>query len=66
MLPLVGGEFAGAAALGDAEVSGAPLAAVVGLAPPSDIWITGIGQVENEPNPIAVTPLAPSTLYVIW
>lgn len=47
-------------------VAAGPLAVVLGLAPPSDIWITGIGQVENVPKPIAVTPLAPSTLYVIW
>jgi hypothetical protein len=66
VLSLVRGEFTGAAALGDVEVAAGPLAAVLGLAAPSDIWITGVGHVENVPNPIAVTPLAPSTLYVIW
>ena len=66
VLPLVRGELKGAPPLGDVEVAAGPLAAVLGLPAPSDIWITGVGHVENVPNPIAVTPLAPSTLYVIW
>jgi hypothetical protein len=66
VLPLAKPDVTGLVALDDAEAPTGPLAALLGLAAPSDIWITGMGPVENVPDPIAVTPLPPSTLYIIW
>jgi hypothetical protein len=57
VLPLAKPDVTGLVALDDAEAPTGPLAALLGLAAPSDIWITGMGPVENVPEPIAVTPL---------
>jgi hypothetical protein len=47
----------------DDSAPAAPLAAPAGFATPVDIWITGTGPVEKVPDPVAVTPLSPTTLY---
>jgi len=42
----------------------APPVVPAGAGAPSDIWITAIGPVEKVPDPVALTPLPPSTSYL--
>jgi hypothetical protein len=61
---------AGAPAAGLPAVPAVPpvaaLATVPAVGAPVDIWIMGTGPVEKVPDPVAVTPLPPLTLYVSW